>query len=195
MPPKSRQHVALCLAWMLSFGCLSAQEAPGAAGPFTARVVQGQKASHKTRTHTGTQTVVEVLDANGGPVSGAKVTFQLPKAGPGGTFADRSQALTVETDGSGRGATVGFTPNSEPGAFPLYIQVSSNGANQKLVVWQTNSNDPAGEQVIQPRSTRKWLIAGAIAAGAIAGLVLATRSGGSVDPGYQPGPPVVGAPR
>lgn len=191
----AKQLIALCLAWVLSTGPLTAQDSPGIAVTFTAHAVEGERAVHRTKTRTGVQTVVEVRDERGSPVAGAKVLFQLPKAGPGGSFADRSQALTVETGSGGRAATVGFKPNTDVGAFPLHIHVVSNGVSQNLVVWQTNSNDPAGDGVIQPNSSRKWWIIGLAGAGAALAIVLATRSGGSGDPGYRPGPPVVGAPR
>lgn len=200
----SKQHTGLCMAWILSTGCLTAQvpvsqeisqESADTGAPFAARVVEGDKAAHKTKPRTGAQTVVEVRDAQGNPVAGANVQFQLPKAGPGGNFANSAQALSVETNASGRAATVGFTPNTDPGTFPLYIRVTHSGASQNLIVWQTNSNSRAGDGVVQPRSSWKWLVAGLAGAGAVVGIVLATRSGGSGDPGYRPGPPTVGAPR
>lgn len=191
----SRRLIAFCLTWSIPTGCLTANQSAGLEAAFAARVVEGRAATHKTKTRTGTQTVVEVRDAKGEPVAGAKVLFQLPKAGPGGTFANGAHALSVETNSAGRAATLGFTPNTDPGSFPVHIHVTHDGASQNLVVWQTNSNDPSGDGVIRSGSSRKWWLAGIIGAGAVFGLVMAARSGGTGDPGYQPGPPVVGAPR
>ena len=49
-------------------------------------VLEGQGAIHSIRDQGAAMPVVEVRDDNGLPVEGAEVKFDLPPAGPGGSF-------------------------------------------------------------------------------------------------------------
>ncbi len=58
---------------------------------------------------------MQVEDENHKPVAGAAVVFFLPSSGPGGTFANGSQTLTVTTDSTDHAAATGIKPNHQLG--------------------------------------------------------------------------------
>ncbi|MBK9926592.1 MAG: hypothetical protein IPP66_15055 [Anaerolineales bacterium] len=61
---------------------------------------------------------VYVTDAFGNPISGATVTFTAPVSGPGGTFEDTQNSITVATTNDNGIATSSmFTANSQIGSY------------------------------------------------------------------------------
>ncbi|HLO31188.1 MAG TPA: choice-of-anchor Q domain-containing protein, partial [Anaerolineales bacterium] len=68
---------------------------------------------------------VYVMDAFGSPVSGVNVRFTGPNSGPGGTFADTHNNVTISTtDASGIATASVFTANSEQGSYTVTATVA-----------------------------------------------------------------------
>ena len=57
---------------------------------------------------------MRVVDQDGHPMPNVAVTFLLPGNGPGGTFADGKNSLTVMTDENGRPWDKGYGRMATP---------------------------------------------------------------------------------
>lgn len=160
-------------------------------------VIAGQDAINNLKQRINPEPVVEI-QADGKPVPGAAVTFFLPSQGPGGTFANGTNTMTVTTDALGRASARGIHFNSQPGKFEIRVAASYQGQTAAAVITQTNV---AGVSTSGGRiglSTRAWIILG-IAGGVVAGTVIAATHGGSSSSNapivITPGTPSVGGPR
>jgi hypothetical protein len=67
--------------------------------------------------------VVTVVDGNQNPISGALVTFEVPAAGAGGTFA--GGVHTATTNASGVATSAAFTANGSVGTYTVTATVAS----------------------------------------------------------------------
>jgi len=141
--------------------------------------------------------VVEVRDKNDQPVEGASVIFELPQNGPGGTFASGEHSRTMKTDLRGQ-APVAFEISPEQGRFQIAVSATFGDASGKATISQSNSMTPISERKREERhwyTSKKVLIIGAaVAAGAVVGIVLATRGSKSSGPTVviTPGTPTFG---
>jgi len=161
-------------------------------------VLEGQGAVNSLPRRSATTPVVEVRDENEQPVAGAEVTFELPPAGPGGSFPGPQQSLKVRTNTQGQAAAP-FTPNTEAGRFSIKITATMGNRSGRAVITQTNSLQ-ADAQPVQAggRKFGWWKIALVAGAGAAAGgIVWATRDGVESSPTIilTPGSPSFSGPR
>jgi hypothetical protein len=176
---------------------IAAQEAP----KLIINVVEGEGALNNIKQRVNREPIVQVEDENHKPIAGAAVVFFLPTTGPGGTFANGSQTLTVTTDSLGRASAKGIVPNHQTGQMQIRVTASHNGLTASATITQMNvvgANVGGGLS-----TTAKVLIIAAVAGGAIAGVLVATHGGGSSSNGatstasaitITPGTPSVGAP-
>jgi len=84
------------------------------------KVVAGDGAQHAAGAHAKPLTV-EVTDATGRPVAGARVSFQVPEEDPGGLFANGLRTDIVITDSNGRATGHGLQLNRVAGSFAIRI--------------------------------------------------------------------------
>lgn len=194
--------LCLFLIVMLSAGGRPARgQAPAAQPPpasLKIRVLQGEGARHSIRSRHGVQTLVEVRDEHDRPLPGAQVVFQLPAAGPGGTFPGGRLVQRTVTDARGQAATAGFAPNDQEGRFSLKVTATSGGATATTVVSQINAMRT--EVDAGRRSRKRWvlfLVGGAAAGGAIVAARGGERQSARQPPTITlvPGPVTVGGPR
>jgi hypothetical protein len=153
--------------------------------------------------------VVEVRDENDRPIENAEVTFRLPPSGPGGSFPGQKFSRTVRTNPQGQAALTGFTPNHELGDFGITVTATYGTLMGRATIHQTNEarvNSAAGTRInggfLNKWGKWKWIIAAGLTAGAVVGIVLATRGGSSTAASsspttviISPGPIVIGAPQ
>jgi hypothetical protein len=111
---------ALLAAALLLPGSLTAQ-----VDPIQLQVVEGQAATNSIETGEAVEPVVEVRDAQGRPVSGLKVTFRSPKAGPSVLFYGATREVSVVSDANGRAVATKTTPNTEPGQFAIAVEAGA----------------------------------------------------------------------
>ncbi len=138
-------------------------------------VVAGEGAVHPAGSRTPSGLVVRVADSLGRPVAGALVSFRLPDDGPGGAFASGLGTEIVKAGADGRAVAPPVRWNHLHGAVEIRITAARDGRRAGAVVVQHIAAAPASLR--RARSGRKWLyIAGAAAAGAVAGFTL-NRSG------------------
>ena len=70
------------VSFLFAMGTLFASSAEN----LRINVIEGQNGVNHIKMRSGVQPTIQVLDADGTPVSGAEVTFFLPSAGPGASF-------------------------------------------------------------------------------------------------------------
>ena len=105
-------------------------------------VVEGDGAINNIRLHHAKEPVVRVVDQDGHPMPNVAVTFLLPGNGPGGTFADGKNSLTVMTDENGRAVGQGLRPNGNAGQFQIRVTTSFAGQVATANISQTNADGP-----------------------------------------------------
>ncbi len=149
--------------------------------------------------------VVEVLDLQDRPVEGAEVVFRFPLRGPSAVFADQKSAKTVRTNGQGEAAATGWTANNEIGSFQVHVTAAYGNQIGETTITMSNAARVSDAELNRTAAKRKslwsskWFKIGLIAGGAglAAGIVLATRGGGSGSTHtitIAPGSPSVGGP-
>ncbi len=150
------------LCYVLVFGILAAPVDAQTEG-IKIVVQEGQGAINNIQQRRAKEPVIQVLHEDNEPVAGASVTFQLPDTGPGGSFADNSKMLTVQTDDKGIAVAHGLKPNALAGNFQIRVTASFHDQTANAVVAQINA-----EQTAAKSSNKKLLVILAIAGGAAA---------------------------
>jgi len=149
--------------------------------------------------------VVQVLDQNDRPVEGAEVVFRFPLNGPGATFRGGNTSQTVRTNGQGQAAAMNWNANNQVGTFSVRVTASYGNQLGETTVSMTNVTRIVEDGKRGKKETKwyssKWVKIALIAGGAatVAGIVLATRGGGSSSSAtptitITPGSPTVGGP-
>jgi len=158
-------------------------------------VLQGQNAINSIPDGIATMPVVEVHDENDQPLEGADVVFELPATGAGGTFPGGQFTQSVKTNLQGQ-AGVTFTMNPMPGRFVIKVTASLRNRTGHTTITQTNALEPAKVSSGGGHRIKWWklaIIAGV--AGAVVGIVVATRGGSSSNTiTLTPGTPTFGTP-
>jgi hypothetical protein len=147
--------------------------------------------------------VVQVLDQNDRPVEGAEVVFRFPLNGPSATFPGAKISQIVRTNGTGEAAAVNWMANGEVGQLEVHVTATYGNEQGETTVKMSNvtkivegsRKGGKANHWYSPTWVKVALIAGA--AGAVVGIVLATRGGGhsgSSSPPITitPGSPTVG---
>ena len=145
--------------------------------------------------------VVDVLDQNGRPVEGAAVVFRFPLNGPSASFSNGEKAKTVRSNADGQAAAVGWMANGEVGKFQVRVNASRGNELGEAVISMSNvtriTEDTKSKGKHKSLWSSRWvkiaIVAGA--AGAVAGIVLATRGGSTPTVSASPGSPTIGGPR
>jgi hypothetical protein len=138
---------------------------------FRVVVVEGEGSINNIVQRTMREPVVRVED-DMRPVAGAVVTFTLPTSGAGAASGGQT-TMMVTTGADGVAAARGLRPNSVSGPFQIRVLASHQGRTARAIINQTNAAPAVTEA---PAIRKKWLIiAGAVAGGAAAGVIFATR--------------------
>jgi hypothetical protein len=82
--------------------------------------------------------LVATVTANGSPVSGATVTFEVPATGPSGTFA--GGVNTATTNASGVATSAAFTANGSVGTYTVTATVASGAEPANFILTNTAIN-------------------------------------------------------
>lgn len=99
-------------------------------------VVSGEDATHAPGEHVAKPVTVQVTDGTGRPVEGARVSFQVPREGPGGLFSSGLATDLAVTDANGR-ATVRFLQlNRIAGRCPIRVTAAKEQARAGIVLQQ-----------------------------------------------------------
>jgi len=82
--------------------------------------------------------LVATVTANGLPVSGATVTFEVPASGAGGTFA--GGVSTAKTNASGVATSAAFTANGSVGTYTVTATVAAGAQPANFILTNTAIN-------------------------------------------------------
>jgi hypothetical protein len=99
-------------------------------------VISGEDTAHPAGAHVAKPITIEVTDAAGQPVEGARTSFQLPEEGPGGISSNGLRTDVAVTDSHGRATLRGFQLNRTPGPFNVRVTVAKEQARAGIVVRQ-----------------------------------------------------------
>ena len=146
--------------------------------------------------------VVDVLDQNGRPVEGAAVVFRFPLNGPSASFSNGEKTRTVRTNADGQAAAVDWMANGEVGKVQVRVNASRGNELGEAVISMSNVNRITEDMKSKKGKHKsvwssRWVKIGiaAGAAGAVVGIVLATRGGSTSTVSASPGTPTIGGPR
>ena len=92
------------------------------------KIVAGDGGNHAPGSHAGKPLTVEVTDATGKPVAGAKVSFQVPEEGPSGLFTNGLRTDLATTDANGRATVHGLQLNRVAGSFNVRFTAAKEQA-------------------------------------------------------------------
>lgn len=95
-------------------------------------VIESPEPINNMRKGSAREPVVQVQDENGKPVSGALVVFRLPGTGPGGTFKNGRNILSVVTKSNGKAVAKGY-PNAAR-AVRMDVTASFHGQSATAAV-------------------------------------------------------------
>jgi hypothetical protein len=140
-------------------------------------IIEGEGAINNIKSRVARETIVEVTDENRKPVAGAIVTFTMPNSGPGGTFLDGNQIMTVTTDQNGRATARNLRPNSNTGSYQIRVTATFAGLSATAAIAQTNVAAAGGLLGMGVPATIG--VVGAIAA--VAAVVITRTVGGDDD--------------
>jgi hypothetical protein len=164
-------------------------------------LLEGHKVRNSLLSKTAISPVVQVLDSQDQPITGAAVTFEVSPTGPGGHFGvppdPPTPTVTVRTDFAGQ-ATAHFTPNAIAGRFSIKVTAAIEG--QTAVAGMVQTNDPsiamAGPEPPKRHWYQSWKWWAVIGGGAVAAIIVLTRSS-SKSPTIiiSPAPIDIGGPR
>jgi hypothetical protein len=97
------------------------------------KIVAGDGGAHAPGSHVGQPLTVEVTDATGKPVPGAKVSFQVPAEGPSGLFTNGLRTDLATTDSNGRATIHGLQLNRVAGTLNVRVTASKEQARAGTV--------------------------------------------------------------
>ncbi|MGH9630117.1 MAG: hypothetical protein ACRD7E_17510 [Bryobacteraceae bacterium] len=193
---------AALVAWLATPDAVRAQIAGSEAGGeptlLQIRVVEGEGAVHRAGRRAGQPLTVQVTDETGKPVAEAAVSFRLPEEGPTGVFPNGLKTDVVITGKDGRASAGGIRWNETPGSLEIRITASKGEIRAGTVTAQYIAGTEEADQVPgktpgNGASRSKWIVIGAIVAGAAAGGLVWGLSGGNGS-GSAPPPPQIGNP-
>jgi hypothetical protein len=152
------------------------------------KIIDGDSALHRAGTRDPRPLTVQVSDENGRPVEGAAVSFRLPEEGPGGLFANGLRTGLGIGDANGRASIRNLQANSSPGAFQIRITAAKDQARAGTLSRQFID----GTARVKPKSGKKWIVVGLVAAGVAGGLGAAVAGGSAAaHPAPAPASPPV----
>jgi hypothetical protein len=143
-------------------------------------IVAGEGALNDIRTRTAREPIVQVDDENHKPVAGALVLFSLDKSGTSYANFGGMSSISVHTNEAGRAVASGFQITGRRGTYTIHVRASYGSlvaeeafieSNIKVLV--PESGPPAAMGGISHKKV--WIVSSILAAGAIAGIVLATQ--------------------
>ena len=133
MPPIIKTLRMSCV-WTVVLLIPSASTAQNGALHIT--IVSGEDTTHAAGARVAKPITIEVTDAAGQPVEGARTSFQLPEEGPGGVLSSGLRTDLAVTDSHGRATLRGFQLNKTPGPFNVRVTVAKEQARAGIIVRQ-----------------------------------------------------------
>lgn len=174
----TRSILSTCIAsglaatlWVSSGTAVAGRSRQAPATALKIIVLSGEDATNVVQTRTAVAPVVQVVDTNNQPVSGATVKFAIQ--GGRATFSG-ARTLTMTTDAAGRAATTSLTPTST-GTVRIAASASFHGHVATAVITETNFLTAAAATAAAAGTT----VAAATASTAAGGAATGAAAGGA----------------
>jgi hypothetical protein len=167
-----RRYLTLSIG-LLIWGCqLGAEDAPA----LQIHVAEGDGSTYAIGSRATRGITIQITDDAGKPLDGVTVTFRLPDAGPGGTFANGSKTEILTTHADGRAGVWGMKWNRQAGTFDVRITATKGEARAGTVSSQhlTETSGPSAPKL--GSANHKWLWIALVAGAAGAGAAVAARN-------------------
>ena len=152
--------------------CMPAQTA----GFLKLTAVEGEGAFNDVRHRIAHPPVIRVVDESNNLIRGAEVTFTLPSVGPGGSFTSGPSSATATTDENGVVKCPAYKPNVEEGRFNIKVTAVYLGKMGSMIISQSNTLAGGTSVGHEKKGKALWIVL-AVAGGATAGVIAATRHG------------------
>jgi hypothetical protein len=160
------------------------------------KVVEGEGVTYRTGARATRGISVLVTDGTGAPLENAAVSFRLPDQGPSGVFNSGSRTQVVTTGPDGLATVWGMQWNKTPGPVEIQISAVKDQARAGIIATenltetaalpasavQTGPPQAGGDGVFTASHKGhhgKWLLVGALVAGAAAGGIALSHSKGA----------------
>ena len=109
-------------------------------------LVSGEGATHAPGEHVAKPVTVQVTDGTGRPVEGARVSFQVPREGPGGVFSSGLGTDLAITDANGHATIRSLQLNRIAGRYLIRVTAAKEQARAGIVFEQyTNERSSVRE--------------------------------------------------
>lgn len=128
------------LALTLAFAIAAQAQASGG---LEVSVLEGRDARHRAGSRSSSPATIQVR-ADGKPVRGARVRFQLPELGPGGQFDNGSNEAVAFTNDDGLAQMTPFQPNAIEGRYTVVVDANYGGLAGSAAMSQANVSSLAG---------------------------------------------------
>lgn len=123
---------------------------------YRVAIVEGDGALNSLPSRFAQEPVVRVADSAGKPIAGARVEFDVPKAGPGLSFSSGSTHFSAITNAEGVAKATGLRNNGIPGGFAVLVHVSYQGQTvADTLLHQTNVASPSAHVAARPRAQQE----------------------------------------
>lgn len=147
--------------------------------PLRIRVVEGEGFIYPVGSRATRGVVVEVTDAEGRPVEGATVRFELPRSGPTGEFPSGGRIASMITRADGRAEVWGMQWNREAGPVELRVTASkgTRSGEARIGLALTRAAVPVNTtRGSSPGRKKLWITLAVAGAAGVAVAQLAGRS-------------------
>jgi hypothetical protein len=171
---KTLRMMCVCAAAVASMAVLAAQSPTaqdGATRPASQdavlhiAVVSGEGATHAPGEHVAKPVTVQVTDGTGQPVEGARVSFQVPREGPGGVLSSGLGTDLGTTDADGRATVRSLQLNRIAGRYLIRVTAAKDQARAGIVlpqfITERNSVREIADRTAPPAAPDKALPAAA----------------------------------
>ena len=149
-------------------------------GSLFIKIIDGEGALNDIRARTAREPIVEVDDQNHKPVAGALVLFSLDKSGSSYASFAGMPSVSVETDTAGRAVGTGFQITGRKGTYNIRVQAKYGALIAMSAILESNvdvvASDNGASTAARGISHKKiWIVSSVLAAGAIAGIIIASQ--------------------
>ena len=138
-----RFRFSIAPVWLVCLGMMQASgtRAQATAAATTAApkalfiaILEGEGELNDVRARTAREPIVQVMDENHKPVSGALVVFAIPKGSIAGANFSGLNSLTVRTGADGRAIGRGFQVTRHTGNFQITVTATASTAQAEAVI-------------------------------------------------------------
>jgi hypothetical protein len=152
---KTLRMTCVCAAAVASLATLAAQSPTaqdGATRPASQdmvlhiAVVSGEGATHAPGEHVAKPVTVRVTDGTGRPVEGARISFQVPREGPGGVLSSGLGTDLAMTDADGRATVRALQLNRIAGRYLVRVTAAKDQARAGIVLPQYIAERSSGRE-------------------------------------------------